>query len=92
MYYYKFKEPLARSISIEITKLRPPEVSVLNWNNIFNEMGYYPKWIHIVPDIFSYFYGTAKEDKTKGICLLVFYNTVVWQALVGLHKSTKPQE
>jgi hypothetical protein len=87
LYYYKFNEPLPQDISISISKLNYPEKSINSWNAIFSQNNIRPKWIHVAPNIFSYFYGTAKEDKTRGICLIVFYNTVVFQSLVGIIKS-----
>ena len=83
LFYHKFQEPLPADISIKVSKWDVPEVSLPYWNKFFAKNGFRPKLIHIVPDIFSYFYGTAKEDKYKGMAIMVFYNTVVLISFIG---------
>ncbi len=83
LFYHKFKEPLLSDIPVQVEKLDYPERSLAYWNKFFDEIKIKPKWNHVVPKVFSYFYGTAIEDRNKGMALLVFYDTVVWEIIIG---------
>jgi hypothetical protein len=87
LFYHKFGVPLPLDVPIEVEKLDYPERSLAYWNEFFAENNFKPKWNHVAPGIFSYFYGTAREDRLHGMALLVFYETVVWQVFVGYHKG-----
>jgi hypothetical protein len=84
LYFHKFKEPLPTNIKIKVIKYAPPEISMPKFVKYFKENEIYPNWINVVPNIFCYFYEVAKEDKHKGMSIMVFYDSVVWLSFIGV--------
>jgi len=83
LFYHRFKEPFPPNHKIKIIKWKPPEISIPPFNKLFAEEGFIPKWVHVEPRIFSYFYGVAKEDKYQGIAVYVFFDTEVFVGLTS---------
>ncbi len=80
LFYRRFKEPLAPDQQIQIDKLEPPEVSIPHLNEVAAKDGVRFNWIHVEPNIFSYYFGTAIEDKNVGIAIFILFNTEVYMA------------
>lgn len=83
LYYQRFNEPLCQESEIIVERLLPPEISIKSINNCFKQNGYNPKWIHIEPNVFSYFYAASYEDKKIGYIIFVFFNTEVYTASIN---------
>ena len=80
LYYKRFGQPLPDEVIIEVQKLQPPEISLPPLNEQMAQNGKRPNWIHIEPNVFSYFYGAAEEDGRIGFAIFVFFNTEVYMA------------
>lgn len=80
LYYDRFNKPLDESIIIKVEKLLPPEISLPPLIDMMVNGGKKPIWIIVEPNIFSYFYATAKEDTRVGFAVFVFFNTEVYMA------------
>jgi len=83
LFYHRFKEPFPPGHQIEIIKSKPPEISIVGFNELFAKEGIIPKWVHVEPGIFSYSYWVAREDKYQGIAIFVFFDTLVFIGLTS---------
>jgi len=83
LFYHRFKEPFPPDHQIEIIKSKPPEISIVGFNELFAKEGIIPKWVHVEPGIFSYSYWVAREDKYQGIAIFVFFDTLVFIGLTS---------
>lgn len=81
LYYHRFKEPLCQESKIVVERL-PPEIFIKFLNNL-KQNKINPKWIHIEPNVFSYFYATSYEDKKVGYIIFVLFNTEVYTASIN---------
>jgi hypothetical protein len=82
LFYHRFKEPMPPDLTIEVDKLNPPELSMIDLRNLMAEHGRKPLWHHIEPGVFSYFYVTTPEDRLKGTVFYVFFDTEVFAAVM----------
>jgi len=89
LYYNRYKEPLPSDISIEVSKLQPPEISIPPIQKICENDGKMMKWYNVEPEVFSYFYPASNEDKTIGLAFFIFFNTEVFSASIGLDYLNK---
>ena len=83
LFYDRFREPMPLDAKIEIIKLAPPEISIPPINDFFATAGFRPKWVHVEPNIFTYFYGVSNENKYDGLIVFVFFETEVYLSLTG---------
>lgn len=75
LFYHRFKEPLPLEIQMKVEKYAHPELTIPRWNEFLAQSGMRPKWEHVEPNIFSYFFPVAQQDKYNFMIFFVFYNT-----------------
>lgn len=80
LFYRKFREPLPVNLSTHIEELERPEISIPPLNSFMIKNGVRPNWVHVVPNIFSYFYAVANENRNANVAIFVFFNTEVYMA------------
>lgn len=74
---------------VEVRKLQPPEISLPPLNDLMAKEGKRPNWVHVKPNVFSYFYGAGREDGRVGFAIFVFFNTEVYVAQSDVAVRTK---
>jgi hypothetical protein len=84
LYYRKFHEPFPVDMKVQIEKLKPPEISIPSLNEVMIKHGVHPAWIHVEPNIFSYYYAVADENKHTTAAVFVFFNTEVFIGSTGV--------
>jgi hypothetical protein len=84
LYYNRFNRPLNQNSKIIVERLLPPNISLPVINNYFIQNGSNPKWIHIEPNVFSYFFASSYENRDIGYIIFVFFNTEVYTAYINL--------
>jgi len=80
LYYHRYKEPLPSDISIEVSKLKPPEITFSS----LQALGINVQLKHIEPEVFSYFFPVSNENRNKGLVYFVFFDTEVFVAKIDL--------
>ena len=83
LFYHRFKIPLPQDWPIQVYKMLPPEKSVRDLKALLAEYGLKPRWRHVEPGVFSYYYGVLDEDNRKGIAVMIFFDTEVFWTMPG---------
>ena len=80
LFYRRFREPFPPDQAIHVEKLESPEISIPPLNEFAAKDGVQLNWIHLEPNIFSYLYIDAGENRNAIIAIFVFFNTEVYMA------------
>lgn len=84
LYFKLTKKPLPLDISIDVNKLKPPEISIMKDLKIWeSEENISIPWKIIEPNVFMYTFNLAFDKEYSGFAIFVFFNTEVCMSSIG---------
>lgn len=83
IHYKKFNKPFSDKYQTSVQIWPNPKEAIQEFHEILSKSGIKPIWKRPIPDVFSYCHMSTNEDDEGGICIFVFFNSLVFFAVSG---------